>query len=124
MRVVGSILVLVLALAGGYFVLQGSVKSAPDAAPLTEQIDVVSIRNKLLAVGQAERQYFVAHNSYATLEQLTAEDLVPGGTELRGYTMSASASGSERFTITAMPTGGKAGWPTLEIDQSMQVTER
>lgn len=125
MRMVSLVLGLVLVLGVGYFVLQKSVTSGPGQGPPQEQIDVVAIRQRLLAIGQAERQYLVTHGTYATLEQLSQADLLPGGTEQRGYTFSAVATGSERFTITATPTdANKAGWPTLEISETMQVTER
>ena len=123
MRFVG-VVGLVLALGGGYFVLRQSV-SRPDQAPPQEQIDVIGIRQQLLAIGQAERQYLATYGAYATLEQLSQDDLLPGGTEQRGYTFSAIVTGSERFTITATPTDtNKTGWPTLEISESMQVTQR
>jgi hypothetical protein len=125
MRIVGPIVGLVLALGGGYFVLQRSVGSGPGQGPPQEQIDLAGIRQQLLAIGDAERQYLVTHGAYATLEQLRGDNLMAGGTELRGYTLSAIASGSERFTITATPADPKkTGWPTLEISESMRVTQR
>lgn len=125
MRIVSLVVGLALALGGGYFVLEQSASSGPGQEPPQKQIDLVGIRQQLLAIGQAERQYLVTHGAYATLEQLRREDLLPGGTELRGYTLSAIATGSDRFTITATPTdANKTGWPTLEISESMQVTQR
>lgn len=124
MRNAGLLAGLVLALGLGYFYYQQSV-SGPGRRPPQEQIDVTAIRQTLLTIGQTERQYLVTHNTYATLEQLTAEDLLPGGTEQRGYTYSAVVSGNEHFTITATTTDpNKTGWPTLEISETMQVTER
>lgn len=124
MRVFGSLVVLVLALGGGYFVLHQSALS-PGQPPPQQQSDVVAIRHKLLAIAQAERQYLVTHGSYATLEQLAGEDLLPGGTELRGYTLSAATTGGDRFTITAAPTdANKPGWPTLDVTEWMEVTQR
>ncbi len=86
---------------------------------------MVAIRQQLLAIGQAERRYLVSHGTYATLEELRGEDLLPGGSEQRGYTLSAIATGSQGFTITATPTDPKkAGWPTLEISERMEIAER
>ena len=125
MRTFGLVAGLVLALGAGYFVVQRSASSGPGQAPPQEQIDVVAIRQQLLALGQAQRQYLATHGTYATLEQLRRDNLVPGGIEQRGYALTAVAIGSDRFTITATPTdANKAGWPTLEISESMQVTER
>ncbi len=55
MRIGGVVVGLVLALGGGYFVLQQSVGSGPGEGPPQEQIDVVGLRQRLLAIGQAER---------------------------------------------------------------------
>jgi hypothetical protein len=76
-------------------------------------------------IGQAERQYLVTHATYATLEQLQQENLLTGGADRRGYIFSVAIDGSRGFTITATPSDSdRAGWPTLAIDQTMQITER
>ena len=118
MRALSSVVGLLLVLGVGYFVWQrGAVgNGAHDQRPPVQQIDVVGIRQHLLAIGQAERQYLVTHSQYATLAELASDDLLPGGTESRGYTFTAVPSGSERFTVTAVPTDpDKSTWPTLEI---------
>ena len=115
---------LFLALCVGYYVYQRSATGTPAGESATAKIDTVAIRQRLLAIGQTERQYQATHGAYATLEQLSQDNLLPGGTEQRGYTFSAVVTGSG-FTITATPTDeNKEGWPTLEITESMQVTER
>ena len=125
MRSVGLIVGMILALGGGYFGFQQSVTSAPSQAPPLEQIDVVSIRQTLLTIGQAERQYLVAHGSYATMDQLAREGLLPGGSTSRGYMFIADASGGDGFTITARPIDvNKTDWPTLAIRENMQVVEQ
>ena len=89
-----------------------------------EQIDTAAIRQRLLTIAQTERQYQASNGKYATLEQLAGENLLPGGTEQRGYTFTASVT-STGFTITATPTAeDKADWPTLEITEAMQVAEK
>jgi len=124
MRVFGLVSVLVV-LGVGYFVMQRSVSSGADQASPQEQIDVVSIRQQLLTIGQAERQYLATHGTYATLEELEQDDLLPGGTEVRGYVFSAVTAGARGFTITATPVDAeKADWPVLEIDESLQIAER
>jgi hypothetical protein len=116
---------MVLALGGGYFAFQKAVTSAPTQAPPLEQIDVVSIRQTLLAMGQAERQYLIAHGSYATIDQLAQEGLLPGGSTQRDYIFSAQVSGGDAFTITARPIDvNKTSWPTLTVRENMQVTQQ
>ena len=95
------------------------------APPPQQQVDVVGIRSELLAIGQAERQYLVAHGTYGTLDELQQERLLTGGANRRGYELSAQVAGGQGFTVTAAPSDpDKQHWPTLAIDQTMQVSER
>jgi hypothetical protein len=95
------------------------------AAPPQQQIDVVGIRSELLVIGQAEGHYLVEHSTYATIEQLQQDSLLTGAADRRGYTFSVAVDGSQGFTVTASPSDpAKKGWPTLAMDQTMQVTER
>lgn len=121
MRAFGLIGVLIV-LCAGFFIYQrsaGTVRESP-----LPQVDAVAIRQHLLTIAQAERKYQASNRRYATLAQLTAADLLPGGTEQRGYTFAAIVTGTG-FTVTATPTDRKKiGWPTFDIDERMQVTER
>ena len=122
MRIFGLLAVIVV-LGVGFWLYQRSAEDLPEGSP-QEQIDTVAIRQRLLAIAQTERQYQAANGKYATLEQLEADNLLPGGTEQRGYTFSAEIT-STGFTITATPTDeDKSAWPTLDVDESMKVTER
>ena len=122
MRAFG-LLGVVIVLAAGLFLYQRNIEELPDENPL-QTIDTVAIRQRLLTIGQTERQYQATNGKYATLEELAAGDLLPGGTEQRGYTYSAEISGTG-FTITATPTAAdKAEWPTLSVDETLQVTEQ
>jgi len=126
MRSAATILGLVVTLGGSYFVYSTYMtRSNLAQAPPQQQIDVVGIRSELLVIGQAERQYLVTHATYATLEQLQQENLLTGGADRRGYIFSVAVDASRGFTITATPSDpDRAGWPTLAIDQTMQITER
>jgi hypothetical protein len=123
MRAFGLIGVLVV-LCAGFFIYQRSVTSVTEGGSPQEQIDTTAIRQRLLTIAQTERQYQASNGKYATLEQLSADNLLPGGTEQRGYTFEASVTNTG-FTITATPTDPeKEDWPTLEITEAMQVVER
>ena len=122
MRIFG-ILGVVIVLCVGLVLYQRSIADIPEGSP-EQQIDTTAIRQRLLAIGQTERTYQASNGKYATLEQLAGDNLLPGGTEQRGYTFSASITGTG-FTITATPTAeDKADWPTLEVTETMQVTEK
>jgi hypothetical protein len=121
-----SILGLLVALGGGYFVYHAYFTRAGfDRTPPQEQIDVIGIKSQLLVIGQAEKQYVVAHSAYGTLEQLQQDGPPSIGTPQRGYTFAVSPDGSRSFTATATPDdANRAGWPTLVLDASMQVSQR
>lgn len=124
MRALGLIAVIIVLGVGFYVYSQRATTMMPGGASPTEQIDVTAIRQRLLTIAQTERQYQASNGKYATLEELAAENLLPGGTEQRGYRYTAEV-GATGFTITATPVdSAKQGWPTLEITETMQVTER
>ena len=123
MRAFGFLGVIVV-LCAGFFYYQRSIDNVSEERSPQEQVDTTAIRQRLLTIGQTERQYQATNGKYATLEQLADENLLPGGTEQRGYTFTASLT-STGFTITATPTDDdRADWPTLEITEAMQVTEK
>jgi Type IV minor pilin ComP, DNA uptake sequence receptor len=124
MRIFGLVSV-ILVLCVGFFIYQRSAASLPAGESATARIDTTAIRQRLLTIGQTERQYQASHGKYATLEELSQDNLLPGGTEQRGYTFTAEVNGSTGFTITATPTDrDKTDWPTLEITENMTVTQR
>ena len=123
MRAFGLIAVIIV-LGAGFFIYQRRATEVMQGGSPTEQIDVTAIRQRLLTIGQTERQYQASNGKYATLEELSSENLLPGGTEQRGYTYTAQVR-SDGFTITATPSDpAKRNWPTLEITETMTVTER
>ena len=124
MRALGLLSVIIVLGVGFYVYQQRATTMMPGGASPAEQIDVTAIRQQLLTIAQTERQYQASNGKYATLEELAAENLLPGGTEQRGYRYTADVR-SAGFTITATPVdSAKQGWPTLEITEAMQVTER
>jgi hypothetical protein len=122
-RAVGLLGVLIV-LCAGFFIYQRSVSSGAHRPSPLAQVDAVAIRQHLLTIAQAERQYQASNGKYATLAQLSAAKLLPGGTEQRGYTFAAIVTGTG-FTVTATPTDrDKNGWPIFDIDERMKVAER
>ena len=80
-----------------------SVACTSQPAPPQQTIDVVGIRSELLTIGQAERQYLVAHSAYGTLDELLQEHLLTGGANRRGYSFQVQVDGGQGFTVTATP---------------------
>ena len=117
---------LLLALGIGFWIFKMQVSSGPAGGAAPKQtIDTVGVKNDLLAIGQAERLYLAGHSSYATIDQLQQEgSLSFSGTSRRGYNYTADVDDGQHFKITAAPADpNKADWPTLSIDETMQVTQ-
>ena len=126
MKKVGGLLGIVIALGVGYFIFKAQMTTGPTGgAPPQQTIDVAGVKNDLLAIAQAERMYMASHGSYASVDQLQQDGSIQfSGSNRRGYNYQAEISG-ERFRIVATPVDPtKAGWPTLSIDDTMQVTQQ
>lgn len=126
MKKAAGLLGVVIALGVGYYIFKVQMTTGPaGGAPPQEVIDTVGVRNDLLAIAQAERMYMASHGSYATIEQLQQDGAINfSGTNRRGYNYTAEVSG-ERFRIVATPADpAKTNWPTLVIDETMQVTQK
>jgi hypothetical protein len=118
---------LLVALGIGLMIFRAQVTSGPSGAASPKQtIDVAGVKSDLLAIAQAERLYLAGHSSYATLDQLQQEgSLNFSGTSRRGYNYTADIDDGQHFRVTATPSDpAKAGWPTLTIDENMQVTQQ
>jgi len=127
MRRAAGLLSLVVALGVGYYIFKMQYTGGPTGgAPPKEVIDVVGVKNDLIAIGQAERMYLANHGTYGSIEQLQQDSSLSfSGTNRRGYNYTAEVSGGEHFRITATPADpAKAGWPTLTIDDTMQVSQQ
>ena len=126
MKKAGGLVGLVIVLAVGYYLVKTQLQHLSGGAPPQQIIDAAGVKSDLVTIGQAERMYLASHGSYATLEQLQQEgSLTFSGSSHRGYTYGAEVDDGQHFKITATPSDpAKAGWPTLAIDETMQVTQQ
>ncbi len=125
MRALSGILGLVLVVAVIYFVYSSQFGgNKAGEAPPKQQIDVAAVRSDLLSLAQAEKLYCASNGTYATLEQLQQQGAVQfGGTGRRGYTFTIETNAALGFRITARPADpARTDWPTLSIDENMQIT--
>ncbi len=121
MKALGLIGVLIVLFVGFQIYQRSAANVTQGGASPQEQIDVTAIRQRLLTIGQTQKQFQATHGKYASLEELAAQNLLPGGTEQRGYTYTAEIIGAG-FIITATPTDpAKKDWPTLTITEAMTV---
>ena len=126
MKAAGSILGLVIVVAITWFVVKTQFSQGPAGtqAP-AETVDVVGVKSDLLAIAQAERMYLASHGSYGSVDGLQQDGSITfSGENRRGYRYTAEVDDGQHFRITASPTDpAKATWPTLSIDETMQVTQ-
>ena len=84
-------------------------------------IDVVGVKNDLLAIGEAERIYQAQHGSYASMDDLVSS----GGMTFRknrdGYTYDIETSTDSFRVVAHCPTATRPGCINYSVDQSMEV---
>ena len=127
MRAAASVLGLAIVLAIVWMVVKTQFTQGPTGgAPPKLVIDVVGVKTDLLAIGQAERLYLASHESYASIDQLQQDGALNfSGANRRGYNYTADVNDGQHFKITAAPSDpARIGWPTLSIDENMEVTKR
>jgi hypothetical protein len=127
MKAIGGLVALVIALGIGLFIYKAEFTQGPTGgAPPMQTIDVAAVRNELIALAQAERLYLASHGSFASLDQLQQEGstTVADGAR-RGYGFEATIDDGQHFKITATPSDpAKKAWPTLAIDDTMQIQQQ
>jgi hypothetical protein len=127
MKATASLLGLVIVLAIVWMVVKTQFKQGPTGgAPLKQVVDVVGVKTDLLAIAQAERLYLASHGSYAGIDQLQQDGVMTfSTTNRRGYNYTSDFNDGQQFRITAVPSGpSEEGWPTLSIDENMEVTQK
>ena len=127
MKAVGTILGLVIVMAIIWFIVKSQFSQGPTGSqPPAETINVVGVKGDLLSIAQAERTYLASHGSYASVSELQQDgSLTFSGANRRGYNYTAETDDGQHFKITARPSDpAKASWPTLSIDENMQVTQQ
>jgi hypothetical protein len=127
MRAAGGLLGLVIVMAIIWFVVKSQLSQGPAGAqPPAETIDVVGVKSDLLSIAQAERTYMASHGSYASVDELQQDGSITfSGANRRGYNYTAEVEGGQHFTITARPSDpAKATWPTMSIDETMQIAQQ
>jgi len=123
MRAVLGVAAVLVAAAIMLFIYKNSLtqSQAAGAATPTHTIDVVGVKNDLLAIAQAERAYQVEHGSVGSLDELVSSGAMSMKKSGRdGYTYGVESSG-DGFRVTAHCPSGLAGCTNYVVDQSMEV---
>lgn len=127
MKKVGGLIGLILALAIGYFVYKAEFTQGPTGgAPPRQVIDTTAVENDLITIGHAEQMYLASHGSYGSFEQLKQDAMTTFGDGTRlGYQYNVNFDDGQHFQVTATPTDpAKQDWPTVSIDETMQVSRQ
>lgn len=127
-RALGFIGLLVVLGIGAYVYMRQAQSVTPGggaggAATPSSTIDVLGVKNDLIALASAERRHFASEGKYVSIDELRSNGDISMPTNHRGpYEYSAETTESG-FRITATYSGAPAqGVPqTLSIDETMQV---
>jgi hypothetical protein len=123
MRAVLGVAAILVAAAITLFIYKNSLTQGQAAGAATPQqtIDVVGVKNDLLAIAQAERAYQVEHGSVGSLDELVSSGAMSIKKSGRGgYTYGVEAAG-EGFRVTARCPSSLAGCTNYVVDQTMEV---
>ncbi len=127
MRALAAVLVAAAILLGVYHFYLKKMPTIDEGTASTQAISLTGVRSDLLQIAQAER-LFVAQNGHcAGLDELlSSNSLAMSRPERDGYSYSVECSGSD-FSVTARhapaPAGSPIRYPTLAVDQTLQVRE-
>jgi hypothetical protein len=122
MRSVVSLLVVALIAVLAYKFWFAQMQSSGGGATPKQTIDIVGVKNDLIAIGQAERTYQVEHGSYASMEDLTSSGALTMTKSGRdGYTYEVETSGSGFRVVAHCPSTTSPGCQDWFVDETMQV---
>jgi hypothetical protein len=115
-----AVVVIVLISYKLYFSQMGK-ESGSTASPV-QTVDVVGVKNDLLAIAQAERAYQAEHGAYASLDELTSSGSLRMTRSGRGgYTYGVETSPTGFQVFAHCPAATRLGCMNYAVDQSMEV---
>ena len=118
-------LLAVLAVGAWFYMHQAQNVISGGTANPTATVDLMGVRNDLLAIAQAERSHAARSGGYVSLDELRSGGDLSMPRDHRGpYTYSAEINGTG-FRIVATYSGAQnSGMPkSLSIDERMQVSQ-
>ena len=122
MRSVISLLVVLVIVFLSYklYFSQMHAQGAGTASPV-QTIDVVGVKNDLIAIAQAERAYQAEHGNYASFDALTSSGTLTMRKPSRdGYTYDVE-SAADTFRVVAHCPAATNACTNYSIDQTMEV---
>src|SRR5438093_9034889 len=120
-RAFGFIVLVIVVAIGGYLYMKQTQSVTSVGSNPETTIAVTAVRNDLLAIANAERQYFASNGKYASLDELRTGGDITIPTRAN-YSYSAETTGST-FKIIAVYSGPDARAPKrLTVDETMAFT--
>lgn len=121
MRVMMGLLVLVIALAVGYWFYASSLKTTETKERM---VSVVGVKSDLLSFANAEQIYQATHGTYASVDELYASGTLKTQRPPRdGYTYSWGSSSQGFSVIARCQLKLSVPCPSFSIDQNMQIEQ-
>jgi len=101
-----------------------SVMTAGTSSP-TATVDLIGVKNDLVAIAQAERSHVASHGSYVSIAELRSQGELAMSRDNRGpYTYSAEVSDSGFHIIATYSGPERTRIPkTISIDQNMEISQ-
>lgn len=121
MRSILGLLVVALIVVIAYKLYFSKMQSSDTGTPV-ETINIVGVKNDLIAIAQAERLYQAEHGSYASLGELTSSGAMSmAKTGRDGYTYDLDTSSGSFRVIARCPAAASPGCTNWFVDSSMEV---
>jgi hypothetical protein len=120
-RAFGLITVIIVVAVGGYFYTRQADSVTAVGSGLKTTVDVVAVRNDLMAIANAERRYWVTNSRYASLDELRTNGDIPIPSR-DDYTYSAETTDTG-FNIIASYSGTDPKAPKrIRVNEAMTLT--
>jgi hypothetical protein len=123
-RAFGFLTLIVVVAVGAYIYMRQTqgVMTAGTSTP-TATVDLIGVKNDLLAMAQAERSHAALQGSFVSLEELRSQGELTYR-DFRGPYKYSAEVGAGDFRIVATYSGLDSGMPkTISVDQSMQISQ-
>jgi hypothetical protein len=125
-RAFGFVTLIIVVAVGAYiYMRQAQSLTTPGNGSPASTVDLMGVRNDLLAIAQAERSHAALQGGYASIETLRSQGELAMQRDSRGPYAYSAEIGDSSFRIIATYSGPRsAGAPrTISIDQTMQISQ-
>ena len=117
------VVAVIVGLAYKYYFAGSDPQTAAMVSKPRQAIDVVGVKNDLIGIAQAERNYQAQNSKYASLDELTSSgalSMTKSGRD--GYTYEVTSTDDNFHVIAHCPTATVPGCSNFTVDSTLQVT--